>query len=294
MNRDGLPASLRAKADRDAQRYQELKKTGLFAPGPPAAAAPRSPQSSSSSSSSRPLASEEEEEDSSIAESQEIDLDPADLADSDDGALEDSEAAPSSSDDVPLDELEGSDLEEEGAGEDDDDDDDDDDDRDAAASAEADDSSGPEADEQEQPDAAAEAAAIRTRLLSPAHLPVVYSLLADPMAQDTIRTVAMRHGHPPEVINKISREVESDLLFALRTQTEHITGIMVSPPAVTEPGLAAALRTRAKNSRDLRHAMNYLDAYRKPTVDYFRAVAAYRGPARSVATPKALKRKLGE
>jgi hypothetical protein len=297
MNRDGLPASLRAAADRKAQRYQELKKlekTGLLKPPakalPPAEQAPaRSPQSSSSSS--RPLESDEDEDededDSSVAESQEIELDPADLADSDDGALVDSEAeTPPSVDDLPLDELEDSDLLEE-VGDDDDAEDDDDMSEDGPVPEAAD------VQEEEQPfNPAAEAAAVRARLLSPAHAHVVYSLLADPTAQDTIRTVLMRHGHPQEVIDKISREVESDLLFALRTLEEHIMAILVSPPAVTEPGIAAALRTRAKNSRDLRHAMNYLDAFRKPVLDRSLAVAAYRGPARSAATPNALKRKL--
>jgi hypothetical protein len=111
--------------------------------------------------------------------------------------------------------------------------------------------------------------------LDPVNHSAMLLLLGDPTAQDTIRSVYQRLGRASDA-EKVHPDVERDLTYALRTEKEHILRILVAPPANTEGGMPQALAARAKNSRDLRRAMEYIDAFVLPTCGRLLAYAASR------------------
>lgn len=227
---DAPPASIRAQAEYDAQRYNELRKTGAVAAPAPAP--------------SPPADEEEEEEEEASMSSDDISLDSMDLDPSSDAPVNENGLV----DNDPHDAFDPSSESSSDAAADDDD---------AAA---------------ETPSGDEAMTAARTRLRA-SYSDVMHVMLADVSVQDTIRTFYLRRGRR-DAAEKLPADVDRDLLLAIRVCKEHILRILVAPPGASgETSIAKALVARAKNSRDLRRALDYMDAFLRPTRKRFIAYA---------------------
>jgi hypothetical protein len=277
-NRDGLPASLRAKADLITQRHAELKRQIDALSASNGGAGLARPSSSPSSASSSFLdsgdADDDDDKEEDSVQSDDIVIDPNDLSGSDRMNLseeeeeEDEEALSSSESEHSVPDVDPDDDDDVSDDDDDVSDDDDDDKKEEEEEEEMD-----VAQEEEVVVGAEEKArAIGTTArahLNASQLSALPLLIDNANANDTLRTVYMRYGHPEAVVNAIGADEERDLMFALSIQREHILRIFVAPPAAGagDPNnIGAALRARAKSSRDLRHARTYMNGLCRPVI----------------------------
>lgn len=278
-HRDALPPGMRAKAQHVTRRYRELREQqqklwlssssgGLPRPGKgPTRQQPSDSLSSSSSSSSSSSCSsadeDEDDDDDDSIHSDDMEIDPIDRSDYKPGPMSEDEGddnvALVSSDseaDVPDVDPDGMDVDGDGEDEDEDEDEDGNGDEDAVQVPAA--APAPEAD------------------LEGSHCPALALFIDDHAAQDTMRTVLARYGYPPEVVAAITPEIERNLAFSLRVVREHVIRILTSSPVgANGTNINMALEARAKNSRDLRHALDYKNGLRQRVRDRLLALTDF-------------------